>query len=1365
MRLIKNLKDGVYYYLVDRNSLIKAEYDYYVQEHMEEHRKRPYLHWWKLFRLNWHYRILRRTTELYSNIPSNKGSEQISFYENKTPRKSIEDMVSILMQYDIISFDIFDTALNRIVEKPEDVFTIMALEMGHNDFLDIRKRAEVFAREQKEKSEETREVNLDEIYRILESYYGIDSKWKKREIELELELSVPNPYIYEVYRKLVSNGKQIIFISDMYLPSEIIKKLLHKNGYTDYLQLYVSNEYKLRKGDGKLQSYVLLNYVGKKIIHVGDNEDSDIKKSKAVGMDALYNPSSRLPYREPDMDNLAGSFYRALINHHLNNGLWDKSIYYEHGFRVGGILTTGFCQYLNSLAKEKNIDKILFCARDCEIIWKIYNQFFGDFANEYIQISRYAIMNVTSERYLYDLSNRYILRYIDQYKSSKTLETIFRESGFEYLTEYLEAADIDRFSFPRAVSRRKIELFIFNHKHIIEKHNFAYKEAAKKYFQKVIGNAKNILIVDIGWSGTCITALKYFIEHHFPEKNYHVSGAMMCTSRNKALTTSLTDKTFDAFVYSPFKNMDTTRFMMPGGSAARSAKTQDLLHMPLEFLFTSTTESLVFYKEDQNGNTVFEKTKKTPENESEIREMQEGIKDFVAFFVQNTRKYQSLFSISSYVAFNPLKESIRNRKYCRDVYKNFLYDAFTAPFDDERQTITFNSLFEGNSKTTNSLVNDKNKTNILFITPELTYTGTPRSLLRMCRVAVQLGYHAVVWSAKNGPFIEEYEKNNIEVKIVSENELERKPTINAIKKFDMAICNTIATDRYARICSCYVPTVWYIREATNLPDFIRNNPLRDYIFRHSKNIYCVSDYAADALKKFTKNKVRVIKNCVEDEAYMATDYVPGADEKIRFVQFGTMEYRKGYDVLLAAYQKMPLSYRRKSELYFAGGFINSGTPFCSYLFSKMQNEPNVHYLGVIKGEDRKIEVLSSMDVIVVASRDESCSLVALEGAMLSKPLIVTENVGAKYMVNDKNGFIVKTADVDSLMSAMMALIDNKENLAEMGKVSRSNYERFASMASYTEDMKELYSLVNKKNSLSFVIQKYLCRFENSSFAQHYEKATQKLLRELKRKYKEEVIVSLTSHPGRIRTVATCIESLLNQSVRPTKILLWLSTDQFPRKEADLPRNLLKLKKRPVFEIRWVEDDLAPHKKYFYAMQEYPELPVIITDDDVIYEKKMIEKLMNSYRAFPDCVSCMRANLITFKTNGALRSYDGWIMDYRILLDIPSYQLMPTGVGGVLYPPHSIPVSAFDTGAIKNTCLYADDLWLKFFAVYNGYRTVVPRDFSGYKEIPGTQETALWKVNVHKNNNDVAADKILFYFSQNLDKEGLILQTIRKDRFC
>ena len=471
----------------------------------------------------------------------------------------------------------------------------------------------------------------------------------------------------------------------------------------------------------------------------------------------------------------------------------------------------------------------------------------------------------------------------------------------------------------------------------------------------------------------------------------------------------------------------------------------------------------------------------------------------------------------------------------------------------------------------------------------------------------------------------------------------------------------------------------------------------------------------------------MIHNCVEDESEMAVDYIPGSGKKIRFVQFGTIQLRKGYDVLVDAYLTMPDEYRYRSELYFAGEFCDSGTAFAAQLFRRIKGESNIHYLGVIRGEKNKIETLSSMDVVIVASRDESCSLVALEGAMLSKPLIVTKNVGAKYMIDGGNGKIVKTEDVESLRNAMIYMIDHRDELESMGIQSRKNYESMASMDSYKKDLDA--NLFSRKIS--------------------------------------NVIVSLTSYPARINTVNQTIKSLLEQSVLPEKIVLYVSEEKFSHKEKDLPEELVTLcAENSIFEIHFIPKDLGPHTKYFYAMQEYPENPIIVVDDDIIYDKGLVERLVESYRTYPNCISSMRVNRILFKENGELRTYQSWRLNDAMLLDQPSYQLLHLGVGGSLYPPHSIPSEAFDEQAIMDTCLKADDLWLKAWATYNNYPAVHPRDFVRFEYIPGTQEVGLSNQNVLESANDIAMQNILDYFDLTLGNgtSQKLLSKIREDGF-
>lgn len=1245
-------------------------------------------------------------------------------------------MFDVLKDYDIISFDIFDTALLRKVEFPSDIFDIMSMEMHWPDFSSARKKAEDYARVQKEKKEGHREIVIDEIYDVLKVQYNIDKIWMEREIELEKNSIIQNKFIYQLYKKLLNFGKTIVFTTDMYLPKEVLIEMLKLGGYDKFQDIYVSNYYHLRKGDGTLQKILIETYPHKKIIHIGDNKKADVEQSEKNGISALWYPDCRLEKREVFLNNISGSVYRAIVNNNINTGIWEHDLLYTHGFRVGGILTAGYCSHINEIAHKMNVEKIFFCARDCYIVQKVYNNFYREFDNYYIETSRYAIMNLSPERYANDILNRFIFRYWNENKNSKTLEQLLQDTGYDYLISYLEDNDLDRFMYCSAINKELFAEFFISHIDILKKYNENSKYAAKKYFTEMIGESKNILIADIGWSGTCISALEYFI-HNNISNDINIIGTLICSSNTKSMCNQILDRYIMPYISGPCKNNDFNNFIMPANK--KDIKEIDMLHMPIEYMYTSDCASLVEFKINENGNIYFIKDSNIPKNIEEIHNMQNGIYDFNEKYIEYVKSLKINIDVSPYVAFIPIKECISDKEYIYNVYKNFLYDACTAPGNKSRSEVQFSSFFP--EKLSKSIKLSDNKKRILFVSPELIYTGAPRSLLRVCRVAKELGYEPIVWSAKDGPFKSEFEKDDIYVQIVSSKDILKKENIDIISSCDSAYCNTIVTDEYVRAISKYIPTIWFIREATNIPDFCRNNQERLNLLQSYDKIFCVSEYAAKAIGKYTSQQIHIIHNCVEDESGYAEDYRPGSAEKVKFVQFGTMEYRKGYDILVAAYKAMPKEYQQKCEMYFAGGFINSGTPYCDYLFSEMEECPSIHYLGIVAGTENKIKTLSKMDVIVVASRDESCSLVALEGAMLSKPIIVTENVGAKYIVNDDNGIIVKSNDVEDMKYAIMKMIDNKNILSDMGKVSRKIYESTAGMDIHKDAFRKLFNEIKTTGEDK----------EKTSVLSDFDET--------------KVIISLTSHPGRISTIHICIDSLIKQNYRNRKIILWLSLDQFPHREQDLPEALLKFKEFEDFEIRWVNDDLKPHKKYYYACQEFKKYPVIIVDDDVIYDVNMVRRLVDSYKKYPSCISCHRANLMLMRKDKTFRSYNTWPMGYTLLTDTPSYQLLPTGVGGVLYPPKALPDYTFNDIIIKKYCLLCDDLWLKMMAVLNGFKTVVIKNYSNYTLIDGSQDVALWRENVGKSNNDITLKNICEYIETNIPNGKICVERIRKDRFC
>ena len=233
---------------------------------------------------------------------------------------------------------------------------------------------------------------------------------------------------------------------------------------------------------------------------------------------------------------------------------------------------------------------------------------------------------------------------------------------------------------------------------------------------------------------------------------------------------------------------------------------------------------------------------------------------------------------------------------------------------------------------------------------------------------------------------------------------------------------------------------------------------------------------------------------------------------------------------------------------------------------------------------------------------------------------------------------------------------------------------------------------------------------------------------------KKIIVSMSSYPARIKTTAFAIASILNQTMKPDKIILWLGEDKFPDKDKNLPKIFDKVKKCGV-EIRFCED-LGPHKKYFFAMQEYPDDLLITFDDDIIYNNNVIETLYKSYLEHPDCISAMRVCRITFSPDGSMENYDDWEHAFRdtIMRDpnkLKSHRYLATNVGGTIYQPYLFHQETLNFEAIKQLCPKADDIWLKIMEIMSGTKVVLAtyRSLIHGKEIPDTQTFALWKTNV------------------------------------
>jgi len=256
-----------------------------------------------------------------------------------------------------------------------------------------------------------------------------------------------------------------------------------------------------------------------------------------------------------------------------------------------------------------------------------------------------------------------------------------------------------------------------------------------------------------------------------------------------------------------------------------------------------------------------------------------------------------------------------------------------------------------------------------------------------------------------------------------------------------------------------------------------------------------------------------------------------------------------------------------------------------------------------------------------------------------------------------------------------------------------------------------------------------------------------------------LVVSLTSYPGRMSDLKYTLHSLLNQSVKPDEIVLWLTYEEVPDKEKAISDDILKFKNNGL-TIKFCHN-LKCYNKLIPALREYPEDIIITFDDDIYYEEDRLERLYMAYQENPQYIHCHRAHKILFDKKGNIKPYNSWTFAIDWEQVNPSFLNFLTGVGGVLYPPHSLHQDVFNEELIRRLSPNNDDIWFWAMAVLQGTKINLVKE--NMKEVvyvnPGEQlgltGGTLMATNVGENRNDEQLKAVLEHYKlEDKIKEGL-----------
>ena len=459
----------------------------------------------------------------------------------------MDTLKQLISKAEVVSFDIFDTLIVRLYNKPTDLFLHMEISENEAGFSNARVSSELNLRAEAEK-EGIHEVTLDQIYENLHVSYR---HLKEKEVALEKRMCRANPEMLEIFHEAIRQGKRVFISSDMYLPGDVIEEILRENGFKGYEKLLLSSE-TMRPKATKEMYQDLIDESGvdaDRILHIGDNHLTDYQYALDSGIQAYWYS----PVTHTCGDRL-NSAYFACLNRHADDDLsasilkgmlaldaWkDQSNYWEQfGYKYIGILTYGYVRWLKERFEKEGMDKAFFMLRDGYIIKKAFDYLYPEFDTKEIYGSRRMFLFAGMERY--DQIRTHIT---GLHTEGVTVGQLWKSLSIddEALERAFHKAFPDDTVMVSEISEQ-IDRFMEDHFAGLERVSKAERDVIESYFEQIgLGRGK-AAIVDLGWKGSMLKGITGIYKRAGKKANitgYYI-GTHSCDTSNLRIESYLLD--------------------------------------------------------------------------------------------------------------------------------------------------------------------------------------------------------------------------------------------------------------------------------------------------------------------------------------------------------------------------------------------------------------------------------------------------------------------------------------------------------------------------------------------------------------------------------------------------------------------------------------------------------------------------------------------------------------------------------------------------------------------------------------------------------------------------------------------------------
>lgn len=432
--------------------------------------------------------------------------------------------------YSLVSFDIFDTLLHRMVLAPVDVFELVRLcafedprslmNARHlENFREARVRAEADARLRRiEEHGGEGEVSLDEIYEYWQREAAADralADWLKG-LELKCEAatlyaSTEGKALYDAAR---AAGCNIILVSDMYLPSDFLRGILMAEGFDGAAEcpIYVSGEVRLSKHMGTIYGHIaeaLGRTMDSQWVHVGDSPHADVTMAREAGLETFHANWARVrnvPTVRPGAHgsgNLVQSLVQAMTEPHAQSRLPEDPLE-RIGYRIWGPMLFGFTCWLIAQFRSDQIEHAVFVARDGWLMRELVRRCLERLGDEqttsqYFHMSRQTGFKTGVRDWHPARTIFYAVG-----KMRTTARQVFASAGldaeiYRHSLRRRGVPDIDA-ALSEALNAKVVQALDGAFMDVLRR-NAREREALAAYYDAAVEGMSRVALVDIGWVG------------------------------------------------------------------------------------------------------------------------------------------------------------------------------------------------------------------------------------------------------------------------------------------------------------------------------------------------------------------------------------------------------------------------------------------------------------------------------------------------------------------------------------------------------------------------------------------------------------------------------------------------------------------------------------------------------------------------------------------------------------------------------------------------------------------------------------------------------------------------------------------------